>query len=137
MRRRGLGRYYDAGGYRRSPQVGVKGSPGIAWEGLLRLFLVGAAVVVVANAAARGGKNSNAPVRRTLPPQPIPSWTKYAVRGTVAAPVVWKGGKTIYDLLESLEPSAQQALPSSISQNAPPEPPMPGYKAPASQATED
>ena len=61
MRRRGLGRYYDAGDYPHSPQVGFDGSPGIDWAGLQKVILAGAAVVVVAKTTARGGRSSSAP----------------------------------------------------------------------------
>ena len=118
-------------------QVGVEGSPGIDWEGLLKLLLVGGAVVVVAKATARAGQNSSAPVRRTPPSQPAPSWVKYGLGGAVAAPVVWKGAKSICEWLDSLELPAQPALPASMPQDASPALPISGRQAPTSQATED
>ena len=120
MRKGGVGRYYDAGGYRRLSKVGVERSSDIDWEGLLKLLLAGAVVAVVSKATAPGEQSSSAPMPRTLPLQPIPSWANKAVGGAVAAPVVWKGARTIYDCLESLEPPAQRALFSSLLQNSPP-----------------
>ena len=137
MRRGGLGRYYDAGGYPDSRQVGFEGSPGIDWEGLLKLLLVGGAAVVVAKATAPTGQNSTAPAGMTLPSQPAPSWAKYAVGGAVVAPVVWKGAKSLYEWLDSLELPVQTALIAARLQYTPPALPMAAYKAPTSGATED
>ena len=127
----------NVGGEPNSPQVGVEGSPGIDWEGLLKLLLVGGAVVMVAQATAQAGQSSSAPARRVPPPQPAPSWAKYALGGAVAAPVVWKGAKSIYEWLDSIELPAQPALPPSMPQYTPPALPMSTSQAPTSQATED
>ncbi len=134
MRRWGRGRYHNVGGYQYSPQVGVGGSPRINWEGLLKLLLVGAAAVGAARATAQAGQSSRAPEQRALPSQPAPAWANYAVGGAVAAPAIWRGAKSIYEWLDSVELPEPEVLPSPAPQNAPPVAPV--SQTPA-QATAD